>query len=366
MKDSATTQAQCTHEAVELINLSLLRCGGHAMLGALWRRMDIALQNHSSYPRTGDQPGQRDLRYAHAARGRGAISASEFAVIERAQIDAAIHEQEQAGLDIVTDGQMRWSDPISHVMGTLDGVRIGGLLRFFDTEGYFRQPVVTAAIRRRAPICRDDFTTACYATRRVVKPVLPGPYTLARLCLLQSGPYRDVAELAYALSEVLAAEVSELVGAGARMIQIDEPAILAHPGDVRLLRQLLEPLSAAGAGAQLVVATYFGDAEPLYAQLNSLPGDILALDFTSSPRLLEVIAATGASKVLALGLIDGRTTGLEDVNTVARQVDRILQHYVLDSMHLLPSCGLEYLARDRARAKLGLLAQVRKLVGSGA
>ena len=152
--------------------------------------------------------------------------------------------------------------------------------------------------------------------------------------------------------------------AGARMIQIEEPAILAHPEDIRLLRQLLEPLWAVRGAAQLVVATYFGDAEPLYAQLNSLPADIIALDLTYSPRLAATVAATGASKTLALGIIDGRNTRLEHADSVARQVDALLQHYTLETVHLLPSCGLEYLPRDCARAKLALLAQVRRVITS--
>ena len=322
------------------------------------------LQNHSSYPRVGDKPGQQRLRRALAARERAEIDTAEFAATERAAVDEVVHEQEHAGLDVVTDGQIRWYDPISHVMGALDGVRINGLLRYFDTNFYFRQPVVRAAVTRRGPIACDDFRLAAMAARVPVKPVLPGPYTLARLSVIEPGTYTSVAALAHALSDALVPEIEALVHAGARVIQIEEPAILAHPEDIRLLRQLLEPLWAARGTAQLVVATYFGDAEPLYAQLNSLPADILALDFTYSPRLMETIAATGASKILALGIVDGRNTRLESADDVARQVDTLLRHYTLDAIHLLPSCGLEYLPRDRARAKLELLAHVRQLLTS--
>ncbi len=328
--------------------------------------MEFVLQNHSSYPRVGDTPGQQRLRRAQAARERGEIDAAEFTAAERAQIDEILHEQEAAGVDIVTDGQIRWYDPISHVMGALDGVRLNGLLRYFDTNFYFRQPVVCAVVRRRAPILHDDFAMASYAARRAVKPVLTGPYTLARLCVIESGAYGSVAALAQALSEVLVTEIEDLVRAGAQMIQIEEPAILSHPEDIRLLRQLLEPLWQARGAAQLVVATYFGDAEPLYAQLNSLPADILALDFTYSPGLADTVAATGASKVLALGIVDGRSTRLEPADAVAQQVETILRRYTLDTVHMLPSCGLEYLPRDRARNKLGLLNHVRRLVSARA
>jgi 5-methyltetrahydropteroyltriglutamate--homocysteine methyltransferase len=323
--------------------------------------MEFVLQNHSSYPRVGDKPGQQRLRRALIARERAEIDATEFAAVERAAVDEIVHEQEHAGVDVVTDGQIRWYDPISHVMGALEGVRINGLLRYFDTNFYFRQPVVRAAVRRHGPIACDDFRMASLAARVPVKPVLPGPYTLARLSVIESA-YASVPELAHALSEALVPEIEDLVRAGASVIQIEEPAILAHPEDIRLLRQLLEPLWAARGTAQFVVATYFGDAEPLYAQLNSLPADILALDFTYSPRLPETVAATGASKVLALGVVDGRNTRLEHADDIARQVEALLRHYTLDAVHLLPSCGLEYLPRDRARAKLELLAQVRRLL----
>jgi 5-methyltetrahydropteroyltriglutamate--homocysteine methyltransferase len=326
--------------------------------------MDFVLQNHSSYPRVGDSPAQQRLRRALTARERADIDAAEFALVENAAVDECVHEQEHAGLDIVTDGQLRWYDPISHMMGALDGVRINGLLRYFDTNFYFRQPVVHGAVKRRGSMTGSDFAMASRAARMPVKPVLPGPYTLAHLSVIETGIYSGAPALAHALSDALATEVAELAQAGAQIIQIDEPAILWHPQDIRLLRQLLEPLWAARGAAQLVVATYFGDAEPLYAQLNSLPADILALDFSYSPRLGGTIAAVGASKVLAFGVVDGRTTRMERADDVARQVDGLLRHYTLDTVHLLPSCGLEYLPRDHARAKLELLTHVRRLLAS--
>jgi 5-methyltetrahydropteroyltriglutamate--homocysteine methyltransferase len=305
--------------------------------------MEFILHNHSSYP------------------GLGADSAP-HAANDPASTADILREQEQTGIDIVTDGQAQWQDPLSPVAGAIEGVRLGGLVRYFDTGRSVRHPVITAPLRRLRSILRDNFVSASRASRLPVKPVVTGPYTLARLSVVASGPYADVPGLAYAFSEILAAEVDDLAQAGARYIQIDEPAILFHPADIRLLRQLLEPLWSVRGGAELVVATYGSDAEPLYAQLNSLPADILALDFPNSPKLADLIAATGASKVLALGLIDGRNPRIEDVDAVARQVETILKRYVLESIHLLPSCGLQDLPRHSARAKLELLGRVRLTV----
>ena len=308
--------------------------------------MDILLQNHSSYPRTNERPA-------------GAAAVID---VEPAATGEVLEIQTLAELDIVTDGQLRWPDPVSYVMGALDGVHLGDVRRYFGTGLSFRQPVITASIHRRTALVRDDFSRAAALTRRRVKPILPGPYTLARCSTIASGPYRDSADLAYALSTVLAAEVRDLVAAGADIIQIEEPAILSFPGDIRLLRRLLEPLWDARGTAELVLATYCGDAAPLYAELNSLPADLLALDVCSSPDLIEVIAATGASKTIALGIVDGRTATLEDPARVAHQVESALLRYTLDTLHLVPSCGLGYLPRPSARAKLDLLSQIRRLV----
>ena len=101
-----------------------------------------------------------------------------------------VREQTAVGLDVVTDGQVRWYDPISHLARHCEGIQINGLLRYFDTNFYFRQPVVSGRIRRREPVLRREFEVARAATDRVVKPVLTGPYSLACGSILEGG-YRD-------------------------------------------------------------------------------------------------------------------------------------------------------------------------------
>jgi 5-methyltetrahydropteroyltriglutamate--homocysteine methyltransferase len=326
--------------------------------------MEFVVHNHSSYPRAGETEAAQRLRRAHTAWECGDITAADLEAAERVEMTAIVREQIEAGADVVTDGQVRWDDPVSGVMRAFDGVRLDGLRRYFDTNFYVRQPVVTGRVRRRGPIAVGDFRQASAVSQRPVKVALPGPYTLARLSVLDNATYDGVPALAAALSEGLAAEMADLAAAGATLVQIEEPAILAHPGDIRLLRELLEPLWAARGAAQLVVATYFADAEPLYAQLNSLPADVLALDLSSSPHLLATIAATGASKTLALGLVNGRTARVEHPADIARQVETALHRYTLDAVHLMPSCGLEHVPRATARAKLHALAAARRLLAA--
>jgi 5-methyltetrahydropteroyltriglutamate--homocysteine methyltransferase len=322
--------------------------------------MEVLLANHSSYPRIGPHVRDQRLRRAHAARERGEIDDSALLAIEYEMMTELVVEQAAGGLDLVTDGQVRWSDAVSHLMRAIPGVRIDGLLRFFDTNFYFRQPVVSRQVTSGPCQLERDFRHAAQASPVPVKAILTGPYTLARLSLVQPPGYRRYQDLAEDLAVVLSHEVRALVAAGARLIQIDEPAIcFGGHDDVRLLRRLFEPLYEARGEARLAIATYFADADPLYPQLHSIPVDVVALDLTTSARLHESIACAGAAKVLALGVVDGRNSRIEAPGLVARQLEQMLRRYTLDTIYLQPSCGLEFLPRDRARQKLDCLAAIR-------
>jgi 5-methyltetrahydropteroyltriglutamate--homocysteine methyltransferase len=305
--------------------------------------MKALVANHSSYPPAFDTQGDRH-------RGKESLE----------DIGAVIEDQEKAGVDVVTDGQISWADPVSHLMRHLDGARRGEPQPFLDSAIRFRPPIIEAKLRCRASLTVEDYGRASKVSVRPVKAVLMGPYTLAYCSHIATTAYRNLPDLAADLSVILAQEVRDLARAGARLIQIDEPLILRRSGDIRLLRDLLEPLKvAAGDDSQLMLATYFGDAEPLYAQLDSLPADIVALDLADGHGLADVVAATGSGKILALGVTNGRSTGMEDVDSLTREVGRILHRYIHDVVYLQPSCGLGSLSRSQARAKLSLLSSVR-------
>jgi 5-methyltetrahydropteroyltriglutamate--homocysteine methyltransferase len=294
--------------------------------------MRVLLANHSTYPGVA---GEADLR-------------------------RVLREQADAGLDLVTDGQLGRNDAVAPMLAALSGVRLGAPTALAGLPGTFRQPVVQAKLRRHRPLCVDAFRRAAALVERPLKAVLTGPYTLAHAAVLATTAYRSADHLADELSAILAQEVDGLAAAGAPAIQIDEPLILARPHDVRRLRALLEPLYDAAAGrAQVIVSTYGGDAAPLYAQLNSLPADVIAVDCAARPALCETIAATGAGKVLAIGLIDGSVPALEDLAELARSCALLLHRYIHPTLWLQPSCGLGGLTAEQARAKLALLAPLR-------
>ena len=320
--------------------------------------MELILTTAGSYPRIGDAPELQRHRQAYAQRERGEIGEEAFRKVEDEATAEAIREQIEAGIEVVTDGQIRWYDSYSHLARGLEGIEINGLLRLFDTNVYFRQPVVKAPIRRRAPILLREYEFARSVSSRQVKPVLTGPYTLARGSILGGG-YGSVHALALAYAEVLAEEVRDLSRAGASLIQIDEPAILHHPEDLSVLEEALAPLAGARGTARLALHTSFGDVAPLYRDLHALPVDVLGLDFTYSPKLPMLIADAGSTKELALGVIDARNTKLETAERVFPILDRVLPALKASHVYLTPSCGLEFLPRDRARQKLETIKRLR-------
>lgn len=283
------------------------------------------------------------------------------------EVLAALRLQEEAGLDVITDGQPQWADPITPLMGALDGVRPGAPATLALGFTVAARPIVQAKIRRHhAPVVAAYQRCAPHA-RRPLKAVLTGPYTLAQAAEIATTAYRHRADLAVDLSTLLAQDVTALVAAGAPAVQIDEPLLLAHPEDARLARTLLEPLvDAAHGAATIIVATYGADAGQCYAQLNSLPGDIIALDCAGRSALLTAIAETGAGKPLALGIVDGQSATVESSDELAGVVECLLARYVHDLVWLQPARGMRTLDRVTAAAKLTALSRAaQELRGVG-
>lgn len=317
-----------------------------------------------NYPRIGDTHEEQTLRRAIARRDRGEISDEELRAVEREVVRDVIREQADAGVGVVTDGQVTWYDSQSHIGRRLGGIEIDGLVRYFDTNTYYRQPVVRDRVSWGAPILVDEWKYAQSVSPVPVKAVLTGPVTLARLA--KDGHYKDPRALALALSEALALEVGALVEAGAKHVQIDEPILTRHPEDLALVRDALEPIASAKGHAELTLFLYFGDVAKIYKDVLRLPADVIGLDLVEGAKTWAKIAKEGAVKPLVLGLIDARNTRSEDPSAVAAKVRELRTSVDLGASYLSPSNGLEFLPRDKAREKLAVLTKAAHLVGGAA
>lgn len=318
--------------------------------------MRIITANFGSYPRVGDESGQMRLREAYQEWELGKITDEEMEEIYRDYAKEVIKEQEEIGLDVVTDGLIRWYDPISHFARDIEGCEIDGLLRYFDTNFYFRKPVIKGDLSRDKPILKKEFISAKKNASKILKPVLTGPYTLAKHSVDEF--HDNFSKLVLNFADIISREVRELVNEGAEEVQINEPAILENEEEFSIFSEAFRKIAKSKKDTQLDLSLYFGDIAPLYEHLQDLPADLLGLDFTYSPDLLDMITEIGSEKKLGLGLIDARNTKMEKIEEKISIVSKIVPYVDADEIYLQPSCGLEFLPRRRALEKLEMIVKI--------
>ena len=317
-----------------------------------------------TYPRIGETSEEQALRRGIARLDRGEIVEAELQAIERDTVRQVLREQNEIGIDLVTDGQISWYDSQSHFAGKLVSIETNGLVRYFDTNTYYRQPVVHGAVAWKAPVLADDWKFAQANSKVPVKAVLTGPVTLASLALDKH--YRSKKALALDLATAVGEEVGSLVQAGASNVQIDEPILTRYPGDLTLVSEALERIRSHKARSTLTLFTFFGDVAAIYKDLGDAPADILGLDLVQGSATWPVLAKHGSTKPLVLGLIDARNTREEDPAAIAKKALELKGAVDLKASYLSPSNGLEFLPRDRARRKLQILRTAAQKAGVGA
>jgi len=317
-----------------------------------------------SYPRIGDRPAEQSLRRAIARFDKGEIDAAQLRTAEREVVKAVLREQNEAGIDVVTDGQISWYDSQSHLARKLASIEIGGLVRYFDTNTYYRQPIVRGPVAWKEPILGDEWKFAQANSKAPVKAVLTGPLTLASLA--DDKHYHSKKALGLDLATALGEEVSSLVRGGAAQIQLDEPILTRHPEDLAIAIEGLERIRTRKGSARLALFMYFGDVASIYEDLLESPADAIGLDLVQGAATRDAIAKYGSEKPLVLGLIDARNTKKEIPGEVAKEVLELRDRVDLKTTDLSPSNGLEFLPRERAREKLGILSAAARQVGVAA
>jgi 5-methyltetrahydropteroyltriglutamate--homocysteine methyltransferase len=349
----------------------------------------LHLASAGSFPRSGDTLELQLLERTIAALARGERTTADLLDAENEMTRRAIADQVKAGLEVITDGQIRWHDPISHIAGKLDNVEIEGLQPFLDANSQFRQPVFTGKPGRRGNLVANEYNFARNALGHTptpkdkggklsIKPVLTGPYTLAKFSAAapsHNGTHAEFDSLevrALAYAEMLAIEIEVLAQMGAEIIQVDEPAAVKFPQDWPVLEKSIAILAQArdraireGQKVELALYVCSGDCEPVYERLLALPVDLIGLDFTRSAKLADTVATIGSPKPLALGLVDAQNAQLEEPAAIARQIERLMPKIAGQRAYLGPSSGLESLQRNEAIAKLELLSAIRAMVYGG-
>lgn len=320
----------------------------------------LITSNIGSLPRIGEEKDHQRFRRGYGHFERKEISAHAFRDVQQSVIHELIREQENCELDEVTDGLVSWNDPISHFCNHHTGFELAGLTRYFQTNFYYRRPLIVSTPRFKGPLLAREYEFAKTITRKPVRAVLTGPYTLASHTGSTLKSFKKLASRLDFFTSVIAQEVKALVAAGALIIQIDEPSLAAKPEDLRLVQKCLETIAPFKQNAKIILALYFSPLASLWKGLQSLPVDGINVDLTiDGAALFKNMEGAPGQKEIGLGLVDALNTKLESVETLIPLVQRWLEVTPADITRLTPSAGLELLPRGAALGKLAALNKLR-------
>ncbi|HZR54505.1 MAG TPA: uroporphyrinogen decarboxylase family protein [Streptosporangiaceae bacterium] len=296
----------------------------------------------------------------------------EPAYLDEAQRDAtllAIKAQEEAGLDIITDGEICRESYSNRFATALDGVDIDNPGTALDRSGHPNPvPRITGPIRRRHPVEVEDLRFLRASTERTVKITLPGPFTMSQQA--QDDYFGDPEALAMSYAEAVNEEVKDLFATGADIVQLDEPYLQARPEPARKYGVQAINRALDGAPGTTAVHLCFGYAAIIHErpegysflpELAACTCDMISIETAQSGLDCAVLAGL-PGKTIILGVLDLNDMTIETPEIVKARVRRALPYVAAERLVLAPDCGMKYLPRDVAFAKLTAMASAAAML----
>ncbi|CAN7709064.1 hypothetical protein LJR130_005847 [Variovorax sp. LjRoot130] len=292
--------------------------------------------------------------------------------LEEAQNDAtlmAIRAQEEAGLDIVSDGEIRRESYSNRFATALDGIDLDNPGTALDRSGHPNPvPRIVGRIRRRHAVEVDDLKFLRAHTDRQVKITVPGPFTMLQQA--QNDFYGSEEEAAMDYADAVNAEIRDLFAAGADVVQIDEPYMQARPEKAR--QYGLNALNRALEGITGTTAVHicFGYAAIIHErpsgysflpELAQCSCKQVSIETAQSHLDCSALAALDGKRVM-VGCIDLSTPEVESVDTIVERIQRALPYVKPENVILAPDCGMKYLPRDAAIGKLRAMVEAAKVL----
>jgi 5-methyltetrahydropteroyltriglutamate--homocysteine methyltransferase len=299
------------------------------------------------------------LQKARNANSRGKLGETELLELERKATEEWIRRQERLDIDILVDGEMYRGDMVAYFAERLEGFRIGGLVRSYGNR-YYHKPIIASPVRRAKPMTVDWFRFTQSLTDRPVKGMLTGPYTM--LDWSYNEAYKTRRDAALALAEVVRQEAEDLQAAGARYIQIDEPAIHARPEEIDIAIEAMGVVTQ-NLDAKTISHICYGDFAAIYPKVLELPVDQLDLAMANyGYRWLELFNKDPFTKELAIGIVDVHSHETESVETAAEGIRKGLRHVSKERLLPHPDCGLKTRTVEESEEKCRVVVEATKVV----
>jgi len=307
----------------------------------------------------GSFPKPDYLQKARTQHSAGKLSDMGLHELELQATREIIRQQEEVGLDILVHGEMERGDMTTYFAEKLVGMGISDLVRSYGNR-YYRKPIVADALQRPAPMTIETFKYAQSLTDKPVKGMLTGPYTMCDWSF--NTHYETRREVVLAFARLLHDEVRDLQSAGAKYIQIDEPAISTRPEELPLAIEAMA-IVTEGIRAKTISHICYGDFRTIYPLILELPVDQLDLEFANSGYVnLDIFRTPRFTKEIAFGVLDIHNHRIETVEEIVSGIKKGIDVFGVEKMTIDPDCGLKTRTTEESFAKLrNMVAAVRQV-----
>jgi len=307
----------------------------------------------------GSYPKPDYLIEARAKFSKGEISREELEMLERKATELWIQIQEDINLNILVDGEQYRGDMVAYFAENMPGFQIGGLVRSYGNR-YYHKPIITGKIRWAGPITVKWWRFAQSLSSKPVKGMLTGPYTMMDWSFNDFYPDRKSACLA--LAQEIRKEVEALMEAGAKIIQVDEPALSARPEEISFAIEAMH-IVTDGLPAYFITHICYGAFEFIYPKMLGLPVDNFDLEMSNSQLdLLPYFQAHPFTKDLSFGVVDVHSHHVEEPGVVAHRIREALRLLPKEALWIDPDCGLKTRTIEEAQGKLRSMVQAAEQV----
>jgi len=307
----------------------------------------------------GSFPKPAYLSKARTLHSKGELADADLRPLEERATKEWIAFQEEIGIDILVDGEQYRGDMATYFAENLEGCEVSGLVRSYGNR-YYKKPIVVGELARPRPITVGWWTWAQGLTAKPLKGMLTGPYTMMDWSFDEH--YASRAELALAFAKVLHQEAKDLERAGAKVIQVDEPALSTRTDELDLLVKALGVVTR-GLDVKTITHTCYGNYDAVFPYFNRLPVDQIALEMSNSGLdLLDRFRREPLRKEIAFGVIDVHSHVIETEAQVRERIERALEIFAPEKLFIDPDCGLKTRTVEEARGKLRAMVAATRAV----
>jgi 5-methyltetrahydropteroyltriglutamate--homocysteine methyltransferase len=308
----------------------------------------------------GSYPRPKWLKEAIRLHKAGKLGDEELQEAFNDAVVIVLHDHFKAGVDVPTDGEVRRDEMVEFFAERIKGFRFYGPVRVWGTA-YYRKPSVVSKIEYGKPMLVDEFNFAkSVSYTENLKVTITGPYTIAEWSYNEY--YKNKRDLVFDLAKIINQEIRNLTEAGAKIIQIDEPALHTRKEDVKWGIDAVNE-AIKGINAKLIMHICYGDYTIVAPYLNEIKVDQInfALKIYDY-KPLELLKKYGYDKEIGAGVIDVHSKRVETPEEVAKDINKVLSYFPVEKVWINPDCGLKLLSRKIAYQKLLSMVEGTKIV----